>query len=169
MGKLLMFTLPAWALRLLPYGIAALALGFAVWYLDHQGYQRAKRDAQLNALVTAQIVAKNLRASESNLAAKIGTIDTNVHGQIDGIRATHTETQRIIEREIASDPRLSNPDLGLTERMFAAINTTRAALACAAQPDGGIVCTLPAAAARFDPNPLMLCLQINFYGYACAV
>lgn len=141
-----MFPPPTWALRLLPYGLAAAALGFAVWYLDHQGYQRAKRDAQVNALVTAQIVATAVRTSESNLAAQIGTIDANVHDQIDNIHATHTETQRIIEREIASDPRLSNPDLGLSDRMFAAINRTRAALACATQSGGGIVCTLRAAA-----------------------
>lgn len=144
-------TIPLWLRPFLPHIIAVAAILGVVWWLDHQGYERAKKDAERERLITALMMTRAARDSEGRMAGRIHDISRRFVDQIASIDATHTETQRIIEREVARDPSYSDPDLGISERMFEAINRTRASLACTAHPDGGIECALPPAAPADRP------------------
>lgn len=145
---------PLWLIRIAPYAAAAVALGGAVWYIDHRGFERAEAEA------TARDNAERLQ--EQRLVILIGTLTsqseqrlqtllnnqntqlTQALGQIE--TTSRTVVQPTLVREIASDPRFSDVDRGITDGMLGAINTSRALSQCP-NPAGtvGIDClALPA-------------------------
>lgn len=137
--------MPAILLRFLPHLLVIVAIIGAVWWINDAGYDRAMSDRDAaDAKMLSQIRTEQ-RRSEQRLAIAINAIDAAVASQIAGIDATHTETRRVIEREIIREPRLSDPAAGLTDGLFDAINRERAAIACAPTPAGGVSCTLPPA------------------------
>lgn len=133
----------------LPYILAALALAAAVWYIDKQGYKRAKQETELQNAVTAIIVAKNMRKLEDGLSANMSDLDKGLSDKIGSLEVfSKTIIQPTIVKELANDPRYSNPDAGLSVSLLNALNSARTASACTSRVDGGIECALPAV----EPN-----------------
>lgn len=133
-------------LRFLPHAIVVAAILGAILWIDHSGYQRARKDVQQERLVTALMLTRAAREMEANLGQRMTEHDAAAARVERVIEQTRTVYQPIITKEIASVPRLSDPDLGITDRMFEAINRARTAGACSAAADGAIVCAVPAAA-----------------------
>jgi len=139
--------MPAALLRFAPHIGLALALGFAVWWVDHQGYGRAMADRdRRDAGMLLQIRAE-LRQSEQRLAITIDGIASDYQRQRDALSRAGATLQPIILKEAARDPRLSDPAAGLTPGLLDAINRARATGACATAASGRIECAMPAAAA----------------------
>lgn len=119
----------AWLIRFLPHALViAAVLGF-IAYVDHRGYERAQADN---------------KAAEERIVRKVGEavddIDRKTADRLADIRATERVLQPIISKEIASDPRYSDPACALTPGMFDAISRARA-LSGAPGADGGSVPT----------------------------
>ncbi len=138
--------MPAALLRFLPHIGIALALGLAVWWIDHAGYGRAMADRDRRDAAMLTQVRAELRQSERRLMDKMAANDALFTHLIEGIDQIDRSTQSTIAREIARDPRLSDPRLGLSDGMLDAVNRARASGACAPGAAGRIVCTVPAAA-----------------------
>lgn len=129
----------------LPYILAALALVVAVWYIDKQGYKRAKQEAEFQNAVTAIIIAKNMRKLEDALSANMTDLDKGLSDKINSIELLNkTVIQPTIVKELANDPRYLNPDAGISISLLDALNSARTASACTARPNGGVECSLPA-------------------------
>lgn len=111
--------MPAWLLRFLPHALAVVAILGAMWWLDDRGYQRAKADQAALELRLAEKIADSVMAIDQASAARLAALDT----------AQRTIVQPIITKEIASDPRFSDPSAGVTGGMRDAINRARAASA----------------------------------------
>ncbi len=138
--------MPLWLLKFLPHIGIALLLGFGVWYLDHQGYQRAKRDAETRDLKLRSALQDDLRKVEQGLTTMLGKIDADQATRREAITKLQTIIQPTITREITREVRLSDPALGITDVLRTVNNDTRSTGACTATVDGGVECTLPAAA-----------------------
>lgn len=120
--------MPAFLLRLLPYGVAALALVGAVLYIDHQGYVRAQ---------TEQAVLE--RKISDKIGEAVVAIDAQTQARLSGIRSTdRTVLQPIITKELASAPRYSDPACALTPGVFDALQRARA-LSASSGGDSGAV------------------------------
>jgi len=139
-------------LRLLPYGAALAALVALYMAIDHAGYQRAQA-ADAAARSIAEGAAARITAQiEHDLGARLDGIYTNLSGEIGGIDAVNrTIIQPVIQKEIASDPRYSDPDTGISVGMFAAINTARA-LSDPARAGAGVTVAVPDAVAAAGPG-----------------
>ncbi len=129
-----------------PHIAIALALGGAIWYLDHQGYQRATRDAEARDLKLRTDLQADLRGVEQALSQKLAAIDADTASARAGIATARTIIQPTIVKELTRETRYSDPAAGLSDGLRAAVDRARAALACTSAPDGGISCALPAAA-----------------------
>lgn len=126
--------MPTWLLRLLPHIGIALAVLAGVAYIDHRGYQRAQDDqAALERKITDKI-NDAVAEIDRKTAASLANIDT----------ADRTIIQPTITREIASDPRYSDPACSLSGGVFDALNKARG-LSGAAGASGGPVPASPAA------------------------
>lgn len=137
--------MPAWLLRALPHiGLAAALIG-AVWWIDHQGYERATRDAERHDLKLRTQLQSDLRALEAALSGKLAAIDAETATTRAAIQQTRHIVQPAIVKELTRETRYSDPAAGISDGLRAAIDRARAAVACAAAPDGAIVCALPAA------------------------
>jgi len=108
--------MPAIILRFLPHIAIALAIIGAIFFIDHRGYQRAQADqAKLEARIAAKITDA-VDAIDKKTAVRIADIDTT----------QRTIVQPVLTREILANPRLSDPDAGITPAMRDAINAARA-------------------------------------------
>lgn len=124
-----------WGLRLLPYISAAAALGLAVWYLEHQGYERAKHETELrdakDALARKELkdyIDQKTRDLSTALQDRLTQVDASVAKRLNDLNVEEkTIVQPTLIKEIASDPRFSDPNLGITDGMRNAINTARSA------------------------------------------
>ncbi|MDF0540768.1 hypothetical protein PX699_00300 [Sphingobium sp. H39-3-25] len=140
--------MPAWLIRILPHVLVVAAVLGAIWWIDHRGYARARKDAAYERMVTATMIVRARRDSEAAMAAEIAAIGRTVGDQVAGIRQINrTIVQPTLTKEIASNARYSDPAAGVSVQLLDAINAARAASACAATAAGGIVCTLPKSAA----------------------
>lgn len=136
--------IPQILLRLLPYGLAALALLGAVLWIDHQGYSRAKHDAERQNLVTALIVKKLVDKSEQRMIEAVSRADTSAGDTIRQIETVNrTIIQPTITREIQNAPRLSDPALGITDVLRLAINQVLALGPDPTDPAGSVTIELP--------------------------
>jgi hypothetical protein len=136
--------MPALALRLLPHLAMALALLGAIWWLDHQGYERARREAEARDLKLRTELQVDLRQVEQALSGQLAAIDAVTARTSTGIAQTRTILQPTLMKELTRETRYADPDAGISDGLRAAIDRARGAVACAPAPDGGIVCTLPA-------------------------
>lgn len=125
--------MPIWLLRMLPYGAAALALIAAVWYIDHRGFKRAEhqaeereKDRQLQLAATAILINKALDNTQGRMQEIANSSDRSLADtirRIDGV--SQTIIQPTLVKEIASDSRFTNPDVGITRGMLDSINAAR--------------------------------------------
>jgi hypothetical protein len=136
--------MPALALRCLPHLAIALALLGAIWWLDHQGYERARREAEARDLKLRTELQVDLRQVEQALSGQLAAIDAVTARTSTGIAQTRTILQPTLMKELTREARYADPDAGISDGLRAAIDRARGAVACAPAPDGGIVCTLPA-------------------------
>lgn len=139
-------------LRFLPHGLVILAIGFAIWWIDDNAADRTRAQIEQAATKIENQTRSDLRKSEQRLAIKLGEIGASYEAGRTIIERTRTELQPIITREIIREPRLSDPDAGITERMREAINGARALSTCARGTAGGIVCPLPDARPADRPD-----------------
>jgi hypothetical protein len=136
--------MPALALRFLPMALALLG---AIWWLDHQGYERARRETEARDLKLRTELQANLRQVEQALSGQLAAFDAATARTHAGIARTRTILQPTLMKELTRETRYADPDAGISDGLRAAIDRARGAVACASAPDGGIVCTLPAAEA----------------------
>lgn len=128
----------------LPHIAALAALLAAIWYLDHRGYERARRDAAADAALMENKVRSQLRQTERRLAGRIDAIDRGVADQIAGIDATHrTVIQPTIMKELSRETRYGDPAAGISDGLRTEVNRALQTVACSPTPAGGIVCALP--------------------------
>lgn len=153
--------MPAWLTaklfwKVAPYLGGAIALILAVWYIDHRGYARAEAKAKLEKAeaAKAQLELRNyinqrVNTTEGMLADIVTQVDQRLHTRLSELDIENrTIVQPTLVREIQSNARFSDPQLGITDGMFQAINKARAASSgsCARLPDGGIRCSMPESA-----------------------
>ncbi len=134
-------------LRLLgPHLAVVAAIAALIWWIDDNAADRTR--SQIAAANAASEIRRraDLRQSEQRLAETLHGIDRSVTDQLAAIDLVGAVIQPTVTREIIRDPRLSDPDAGLTAGLLAAVNRARATGACTAAADGGIECALPAAA-----------------------
>jgi hypothetical protein len=100
------------------FAIAAAIAGlllFGVWKIDQAGYRRA----------VAQIERQNAaqgRKIEALLVGEMATLDRRVAGRLTAIEAAARARSVVIEKEIANDPRYTDPRCALTPGVRDAIN-----------------------------------------------
>ena len=134
-------------LRLIAPHIAVVAaIAAIIWWIDDNAADRTREQLAAASAASEIRLRADLRQSEQRLAETLHGIDRSVTDQLAAIDLVGTVIQPTVTREIIRDPRLSDPDAGLTAGLLAAVNRARAAGACSATADGGIECALPAAA-----------------------
>lgn len=128
----------------LPHIAIAGLLGLVVWWIDHQGYQRARDDADRRAAKLENVLRSDLRQSEARLAGTIMETAGKTRATIDAIdlRST-TIIKPTITKEIAREARLSDPALGLSDGLRAAVNRALPPVTCGAPAPGRLECSLP--------------------------
>lgn len=137
--------MPLWLIKLLPYGAAALAIGGAVLFIDHRGFQRAEDEAvardkerQLQAAQFELIVQGYVHDSENKMILAIASRDGDLVKTLQSIRDTNrTVIQPTLVKEIQSEARFSDPASGITDGMLRELNRARllSQPACAAGID----------------------------------
>jgi hypothetical protein len=142
--------IPAWLPRLLPWAggcAAVLVILGAVWWIHHDGYQQATRDAEARDLKLRTELQADLRGVEQALSKRLAAIDAVTAETQAGIAQARTIIQPTILKELTRETRYSDPAAGISGGLRAAVDRARAAVACTTSPDGGSVCALPAAEA----------------------
>lgn len=135
----------------LPHIAAVAAIVGVVWYLDHRGYERARKDAEQERVVTALMLTRATRDVEKRLADRMDANARQTAGQIGAIEAVHrTVIQPTITKELTRETRFTDPALGIPDSVRREVNRAIAAVACTATPDGGISCPLPDASPARD-------------------
>lgn len=125
--------LPIWALKVLPYVGAVVLVGGAVYYIDHRGYKRAEAEATAREnerlLLVKDIelkIQESIHQSELRMQGQLIALDAQLSEKIAAIETINrTIVQPTLVKEIASDPRFSDPSLGITDGMHGAINRAR--------------------------------------------
>lgn len=146
--------MPIWLLKLLPYGAAALALAAGVWFIDHQGYERAQQqnklaDARQDAANQKMIRAldEEKKMVETKMDNFLGGVDQKLHEQLSSLAVENkTIIQPTLTKEIKSEVRFTDPNAGISDGMLRVLNQARNASnvgACAATSDGGVTCPVP--------------------------
>lgn len=102
--------------RFWPHLAVALAVIGVLFWVDDRGYQRAKADQAALEQRISERVSDAVAEIDRRNAARFAEIDS----------ADRTVIQPIITREIASDPRFSDPAAGITDGMRDALNRARA-------------------------------------------
>lgn len=117
--------MPFW-LRVLPYGIGLAALAFAVWFLDHRGYQRAETERNLQEASFTVIMDQRVREIEDSMQDKINKSDAALKEQVDGLEFTNKMViQPTLMKEIHSETRFTDPATGITDGMLVQLNAAR--------------------------------------------
>jgi len=125
--------MPLWIIKLLPYGAAVAALLFAVGYLDHKGYERAKQqDTAIQAKLDLQETKRDLQLNgevedvQRTLTEGMNKIGEGLGNRIDSIEATNkTIIQPTIMKEIAGDAHLTSADCALPDGLWGSVNAAR--------------------------------------------
>lgn len=125
--------MPLWIIKLLPYGAAVAALLFAVWYLDHKGYERAKQqDTAIQARLNLQEIKRDLKLNgevegvQRTLTTGMNELGTHLGSRIDSIESVNkTIIQPTITKEIAGDPHLTSADCALPDGLWGSVNAAR--------------------------------------------
>lgn len=125
--------IPAIALKLLPYGAAALALVGAVWYIDHGGYNRAEKEAtqreqaqKYERQVFANLMAINAKGVEGSMQKSIDDSDLRVINSLDRLQLINrTVIQPTLTKEIQRETRFTNSAAGISDIMWQELNRAR--------------------------------------------
>lgn len=118
--------IPTWLLKLLPYAAVVLLVLAGVAWIDHRGYERATRDAEMRQQADAILLGRQLAKLQGSLVESVGQVGRDVTIKLDGIETVNrTIIQPTIMKEIASDPRYSDPDAGISAGMLDALNAAR--------------------------------------------
>jgi hypothetical protein len=138
------FTFGQLGLKALPYVLAIAALFGAVKYLEHVGAKRAEQQHKLEQLEADKRMLIEVQAIGAAIGHGVALADQKNAERLASIETTNrTIIQPTLTKEIASDPRLSNPDLGITDGLRSAIDAARD-LSCRPGAAGSVVCPLPA-------------------------
>lgn len=103
--------------------VAGLVLG-AIWFIDHRGYQRAQKDAELERAKTAIAIEEAVAGLEEDLVNAIngqGVQVVEAESRIE--RVERTQVQPVIQKELRDAPHLSDPAAGYGVGLRDAINT----------------------------------------------
>ncbi|AMK18684.1 hypothetical protein [Sphingobium sp. MI1205] len=139
--------------RIWPHLLVVAAVLGGLWYVDHRGYQRARKDFQMDQLKIRAMFDGLLRDSEGRMAGVIRFQDRDLADKIAAVKVYHrTIIQPAIEKEIAHDPALARPDARMSDGLWRQLNAALAGSACSRRADGGIECALPAAATVARPD-----------------
>lgn len=125
--------MPLWLLKLLPYGAAVLGLAFAVWFIDHRGYERAEaqnkaleQKLDLQAAKTDLTLNGEVEDVQNTLTASMNKLGGDLGNRIDSIDATNkTIIQPTITKEIAGAPILTSTTCALPDGLWGSINQAR--------------------------------------------
>jgi plastocyanin domain-containing protein len=132
---------PLW-LKLLPYGIGLAALAFAVWFLDHRGYQRAETERNLQEISFTVMMDQRVREIEDSMQDKINKSDADLKERVDGLELTNrTVIQPTLTKEIHSETRFTDPATGITDGMLVQLNAARGLSQQRPCPAGSIALT----------------------------
>lgn len=105
-----------------------LAIVAAVIYIDHRGYQRAKVDTALAESRRQAAEAEMVRKIEKTLVEGLAAIDGRTADRLAAIdQVDRTIVQPTIVRELARDPRYSDPAAGISVELRDALNAARGA------------------------------------------
>lgn len=130
--------------RFAPHLAVIAAIAGIIWWIDDRAADRTRGEIAAANAATAIRMQSELRQSEQRIANAVHTITGNVASQIARIDTSRTIIQPTITREIALDPRYTDPAAGLSDGLLKAINDARSSFSCTATAHGGIECTLPA-------------------------
>lgn len=131
-----------WYIRFLPHIAIVIAVLTGVWYLQHIGYERAQRDRDAADAKMLAAVQQSIIASERRSAERENGRGVMLGKRLDAIaQSAATGRERII-KEMTHETRFIDPALGIPLSVRDEINRALAASACAARPDGSIVCAV---------------------------
>jgi hypothetical protein len=128
---------------ILPHVMIGLAPLAAMWWLDHQGYQRAKRDAEYRQVVDAISAERKTRRIEHALGDAVAGLATRVGSRIDAIDAEKLSTLQSMLKDFRDDPRYSDPACFVTDGVWGALDTAVTATD-PARAAGSVTIPLPA-------------------------
>lgn len=145
-------------LKLLPYIGVLLLVGGAIAWIDHQGFKRAKTQAELARarddnlrLQIKSWMQQQVSIYDRKLQEAVNQNDQNLGDRLSRLDIVEKNIiQPTITREIMNGPpRLTDPNLGLTDGLWAAINSARARSGspCVTNADGSATCELSEPAA----------------------
>lgn len=114
-------------IRLWAYAAAVAIVLAVIFWVDHRGYERARRDAQVEQLTTEILARRRTARLEQAMTDAIARIDGNLSDRLTQIRVIRETLQPIIQRETISDPRYRDPACAVTGGVLDALNRARAA------------------------------------------
>lgn len=130
--------MPAWLTwklfwKVAPYIGAILLVGGAVWFIDHRGYQRAEAEAtarenerKLQLAEFNRVLAEKVDGLEDSMQTSINDSASRLMTQVDQIGVVNrTIIQPTLVKEIQSEPRFTDPSLGITDGMLRELNRAR--------------------------------------------
>lgn len=131
--------------------VIAAAILAVLGYVHHQGYKQAEAHFAAQQAKADEVERRITSAIEKDLREGLAGIDRSNADRLAAIdRTDRTIVQPILEREIAHDPRYTNPACSVSDGVLGALNAARAASG-AAGAAGGDRGSLPAGAAPRRP------------------
>lgn len=116
--------MPAILLRFLPHIAIVLAVLGGVAWIDHKGYQRAKKDAEFERMVQAHQIQIAVNRINTKTADTIALADLNATSTVREVQTfNRTVVQPTLIREIQNAPQLADPDRGITDGLLKLINS----------------------------------------------
>lgn len=109
-----------------PQLLIGAALIGAVAYIDHRGYERAEQAALVREAKAEKAAADRQAAIVKQIADAMVQIDANNAARLAQINQTRSTVNTIIQKEVATSPRFSDPAQGVTPAMLDALNKARA-------------------------------------------
>jgi hypothetical protein len=126
------------------------AIAIAVVAIDQRGFNRAKEQDHARELERAAIIAAVVGQIDEQLDRRLAATAATLRGKLDTIDKERTIVQPIIARELARDPRLSDPNSCLSPGLLEAVNRARGHSAGAGVGEAGSTdaASLPGSGAR---------------------
>jgi hypothetical protein len=139
---------PAWV-RFLPHVGLALAIGFAIWWIDDNASDRTRMQLDAAATKIENRIREDLRGVEQRADEREASRGAVLTAKIDAIRTTsRTVIQPTVEKELTREIRYSDPAAGISPVLLEAVNRARALSSCAPTVGNCISVPLPAAGAN---------------------
>lgn len=98
----------------------------ALYAVDRRAEQRGKNEVRLEAAEQKQIVDAIVDEIKTEMLNENRRRDDELRSALENIRTVdRTIIKPTLVKEIQSDPRFSNPDVGITDGMFDSLNAAR--------------------------------------------